>query len=90
MLRDQGLTLLSTSSYPDHEDFAKSNMMSKLAASPSAIWLCTEKDAVKLWSHYPEHAHRILAVPLVVDLDVTFLSVFDVTIQSLMQQSKNL
>jgi len=90
MLRDQGLTLVSTSAYSDHEDFTKSNMVSKLTASPSAIWLCTEKDAVKLWPRYPEHAHRILAVPLVVDLDVTFLSVFDVTIQSLMQQSKNL
>ena len=87
MLRDQGLTLVSTSSYSDHEDFSKSNMTNKLASNPSAIWLCTEKDAVKLWQRYPEHAHRILAVPLVVDLDVTFLSVFDVTIQSLMQQS---
>ncbi len=90
MLRDQGLLLVSTSAYSDHEDFAKSNMANKLAASPSAIWLCTEKDAIKLWPRYPEHAHRILAVPLALELDATFLSVFDVTIQSLMQQSKTL
>ncbi len=90
MLRDQGLLLASTHAYSDHEDFAKSNMASKLAASTSAIWLCTEKDAIKLWPHYPEHAHRILAVPLSLELDATFLSVFDVTIQSLMQQSKTL
>ena len=90
MLRDQGLLLVSINAYPDHEDFAKSDMTNKLAASPNAIWLCTEKDAVKLWPRYPEHAHRILAVPLVLDLDVTFLSVFDVTIQSLMQQPKTL
>jgi tetraacyldisaccharide 4'-kinase len=90
MLRDQGLTLVSTNSYSDHEDFSKSNVTNKLASDPSAIWLCTEKDAVKLWDCYPEHAHRILAVPLVVDLDVTFLSVFDVTIHSLIQQPKTL
>ncbi len=90
MLRDQGLTLASTSAYPDHENFANSKMTDSLAASPSVIWLCTEKDAVKLWPRYPEYAHRILAVPLVIDLDVTFLSVFDVTIQSLMQQPQTM
>ena len=90
MLCEQGLTLVSTNSYPDHQDFAKSNMARKLADSPSAIWLCTEKDAVKLWPLFPEYAHRILAVPLTLNLDATFLSVFNVTIQSLMQPSKTL
>ncbi len=90
MLRGQGLTLVSTHAYSDHEDFAKSNMTDMLAASPIAIWLCTEKDAIKLWPRYPEHVHRILAVPLSLELDATFLSVFDVTIQSLMQQQKTL
>lgn len=90
MLRDQGLTLASTHSYADHQDFVKSNMESNLAANPSVIWLCTEKDSIKLWPLYPRYAHRILAVPLTLDLDQTFLSVFDVTIQSLMQQSKKM
>ncbi len=88
MLRDQGLALASANPYSDHEDFVKSNIEKKLVASPSVLWLCTEKDAVKLWVSFPEHAYRILAVPLMLDLDATFLSVFDVTIQSLIHQQK--
>ncbi len=88
MLRAEGLTLAQTHAYPDHVDFTKSDIALKLAASPSAIWLCTEKDAVKLWPLFPDLAHCILAVPLIIDLDTTFLSVFDVSIQSLMLQPK--
>jgi tetraacyldisaccharide 4'-kinase len=91
MLRAQGLQLVDCHAYPDHANFAQPKIAKKLtqqlAASPSAIWLCTQKDAVKLWSFFPNDSHRILAIPLVLDLDMTFLSVFDVSVQSLMQTS---
>lgn len=90
MLRKQGLPLSSTHPYPDHVDFSKTDAPAKLAATPDGIWLCTQKDAVKLWPLLADHAHRVFAVPLVIDLDATFLSVFDVSVQTLMQSHHHL
>ncbi len=89
MLRDEGLDVASTSAYPDHSDFAKPDLgeriKSLLTVEPSALWLCTEKDAVKLWELHPLFASYIWALPLTIELDATFLSVFDATIQALTQ-----
>ena len=77
MLRAQGVTLASSTGYADHDNFAK------FSPSPdnNALWLCTEKDAVKLWVLYPHLAWQILAVPLVIELEPTFFAVLDATIK---------
>lgn len=79
MLRTAGLILVSTKGYADHHTFADFNP----ALQPEGIWLCTEKDAVKLWAMYPQVANRIFAAPIAINLDPTFLAVFDATIQAL-------
>jgi tetraacyldisaccharide 4'-kinase len=81
MLRSAGLTLESTTAYADHDNFDKFATDS----DANVLWLCTEKDAVKLWARYPQLAMQIVAVPLVVELDATFLAVFDATIAALIQ-----
>ena len=57
-LRDAGLTLNQTQAWPDHAPMADWH------APAPGTWLCTEKDAVKLWAHHPE----VWAVPLCVSL----------------------
>lgn len=78
MLRAQGLTLASCAAYVDHDNFAKFNP----APDKNALWLCTEKDAVKLWALYPQMAWQILAIPLLVELDSTFFAALDATIKA--------
>ena len=79
MLRSKGLQLASTTAYADHDSFAKFNP----SPDKNALWLCTEKDAVKLWALYPQLAWQILAVPLAIELDATFLAALDATIKAL-------
>lgn len=50
MLTAQGLTLSHTTALPDHSTFEHLNM----DANPSATWVCTEKDATKLWQKAPQ------------------------------------
>lgn len=78
MLCDQGLTLASSTPYADHDNFAKFNP----TPDKNALWLCTEKDAIKLWALYPQLAWQILAVPLVIELDPTFFAALDATIKA--------
>jgi tetraacyldisaccharide 4'-kinase len=66
MLRQQGLTLAHTTALPDHYNF--DSWLSSTYGLERLI--CTEKDAVKLWPHYPQ----ALAVPLVVSLPAEFLA----------------
>lgn len=68
MLRAHGLTLADTVALPDHHDY---NDGLELATDLPLI--CTEKDAVKLWRHWPE----AWAVPLRVEFDSGFLDAFD-------------
>ncbi len=79
MLRGKGLQLASATAYADHDSFTKFCP----APDKNALWLCTEKDAFKLWASYPPLAWQILAVPLVVELDTTFLAILDATIKAL-------
>lgn len=65
MLRDKGLTLTRTQALPDHADLQQLH----IDASQGDV-LCTEKDAVKLWTHHP-HAW---AVPLETTLPAALLS----------------
>ncbi|WP_326537859.1 tetraacyldisaccharide 4'-kinase [Pseudorhodoferax sp.] len=61
MLRAAGLRRLQELALPDHQDFAA---WEPPAGAP-AVWLCTEKDAVKLWARHPD----AWAVPLQAELD---------------------
>ncbi|MDI9333685.1 MAG: tetraacyldisaccharide 4'-kinase [Cytophagales bacterium] len=79
MLTAKGLLLTTATAYADHDSFATFNP----APDQNALWLCTEKDALKLWHRYPHMAWQILAVPLEVELNTTFLAVFDATMHAL-------
>jgi tetraacyldisaccharide 4'-kinase len=57
-LRERGLTLSATLALPDHDG------LQDWHPGEGLTWLCTEKDAVKLWSRHPQ----VWAVPLCVDL----------------------
>ena len=70
MLRQRGLRLDATRALPDHASF--DGAPGPFAGTGTGILLCTEKDAVKLWSLRPD----ALAVPLMVSLDPAFWSAF--------------
>ncbi|HQD14853.1 MAG TPA: tetraacyldisaccharide 4'-kinase [Ottowia sp.] len=69
MLRDAGLTLADTIALPDHYDF--NSLPRSLDGRQSLI--CTEKDAVKLWSRRPD----ALAVPLRLAVPPAFFAALD-------------
>ena len=64
MLQAQGLTLSAALPLPDHADAA--TLLAALSSQPAhTVWLCTEKDAVKLFPLLDrETAQRVWAVPL--------------------------
>ncbi len=64
MLSEAGLQLAHAEALPDHYNF--DSYLSNKYLDYSLI--CTEKDAVKLWPHYPQ----ALAIPLQVDLPPAF------------------
>ena len=68
MLRAQGLTLSHTQALPDHANLQQLH----INASQGDV-LCTEKDAVKLWSQYPQ----TWAVPLQTTLPTELLDAID-------------
>ncbi len=74
MLRAQGLTLAQTQALPDHYDFE--SWVCPFHEGQTLI--CTEKDAVKLWSRYP----TALAVPLAVQLEPAFWAELDSAMDS--------
>lgn len=76
MLRQSGLSLATTTALPDHHDFQD------WQARPDLTWLCTEKDAAKLWPHEP----GALAVPLVVTPENGFWAALDARIDDLLQR----
>lgn len=76
MLRDKGLTPARSLALPDHYDFK--------SFSPSEYkgyrLICTEKDAVKLWSRCPD----ALAVPLISVFPDEFWDAFDIHVDALL------
>lgn len=78
LLREKELRLASCTAYADHDSFATFNP----TPDKNAIWLCTEKDAVKLWARYPQLAWQVLAIPLVIELEPTFFAALDATIKA--------
>jgi tetraacyldisaccharide 4'-kinase len=73
MLRARGLTLQKTISLPDHHDFDGFD----LSAYVGQTVLCTEKDAVKLFSMPHPGGLQLLAVPLVFLPEPAFFAAFD-------------
>jgi tetraacyldisaccharide 4'-kinase len=69
MLREQGLELVETIALPDHHDFTQGPAL----AQDGCEWICTEKDAVKLWRRLPQ----AWAVPLALTVQEAFWSRFD-------------
>ncbi|CAM8653932.1 LpxK Tetraacyldisaccharide-1-P 4'-kinase [Comamonadaceae bacterium] len=79
MLRAQGLTLASTDALPDHYDF-HSYSRNKYAGK---VLICTEKDATKLWQHWPD----AWSVPLIQTLPPDFLAALDTALQDMTHAS---
>ncbi|OGA97351.1 MAG: tetraacyldisaccharide 4'-kinase [Burkholderiales bacterium RIFCSPHIGHO2_12_FULL_61_11] len=73
MLRARGLTLEKTISLPDHHDFESD----KLEACAGKMVLCTEKDAVKLFSMPGRVRPDVLAVPLAFSPEPAFFAALD-------------
>lgn len=75
MLRLAGLQLASTTAMPDHHDYQDWHN-----TAPGGTWLCTEKDAAKLWPHQAD----ALAVPLRVSPEPAFWQALDARIDRLL------
>ena len=73
MLRQRGITLQKTLALPDHHDFSNFDF-SSLAGQTV---LCTEKDAVKLFSRPESATTKLLAVPLEFSPEPAFLEALD-------------
>jgi tetraacyldisaccharide 4'-kinase len=76
MLREQGVPLADTLSLPDHYDFSSHQRILDKRYS----LICTEKDAIKLWTIRPD----ALAVSLVFEPEPAFWAAFDQQIHTLL------
>lgn len=76
MLRQSGLRLASTTALPDHHPYQN------WPKQPGVTWLCTEKDAAKLWLHEPS----ALAIPLLVSPECGFWRALDARIGQLLKR----
>jgi tetraacyldisaccharide 4'-kinase len=71
-LHRQGLTLVQTLSFPDHAP------LENWHPNTPGDWLCTTKDAVKIWPQHPE----VWAVPLHVQLPCALVKQIDLALHS--------
>jgi tetraacyldisaccharide 4'-kinase len=79
MLREQGLDIAQALPLPDHAD-AQSLRLAIAAAPAADAWLCTEKDAVKLFAllrHSATACPPVWAVPLEQSLATGFWTALD-------------
>ena len=82
MLRARSLSLEKTVALPDHHDFGNDD----LSACTGRTVLCTEKDAVKLFS-LPGHSRlKLLAVPLEFSPEPAFFTALDALLAPLRSQ----
>jgi tetraacyldisaccharide 4'-kinase len=79
MLKQQGLQLKATLALPDHDPLA--NLPASLG--DGSDWLCTEKDASKLWKAHPQ----AWAVPLEVALPAEFLAELEAALEAKLSSS---
>ncbi|NIC40514.1 tetraacyldisaccharide 4'-kinase [Aquabacterium sp. A08] len=83
MLRAAGLVLERTVALPDHA--SADTLLAALDGTPAnTVWLCTEKDAVKLFPHLRQRpGPRVWAVPLQQTLPADFLAAIDAALAGL-------
>ena len=84
MLSERGLSLAETIALPDHYDFVDFARPFKNGATV----LCTEKDAVKLFSSPEMAAVNLLAVPLEFSPEPAFLKALDALLAPLLPASR--
>ncbi|MEI6768437.1 MAG: tetraacyldisaccharide 4'-kinase [Betaproteobacteria bacterium] len=87
MLKNLGLDIDRCLTLPDHageEDYVDLLKSLKLESRPNTHILCTEKDAVKLWSIYPQ----ALAVALEMQLPSAFLKEIDQALAEVMHNKR--
>ena len=82
MLRESGLTLEKTISFPDHHPFNHHD----LQALSGLTVLCTEKDAVKLFDLPAPPGMRLLSVPLEFTPEPAFFDALDALLTPLLSQ----
>jgi tetraacyldisaccharide 4'-kinase len=82
MLRQRGITLQQTLALPDHHDFKDFDF----AALAGQTVLCTEKDAVKLFSNPDGAKTRLLAVPLEFSPEPAFFTALDARLAPIVSQ----
>ena len=82
MLRQRGITLQTTIALPDHHDFSGFDFSSFAGQTV----LCTEKDAVKLFSKPHFAATKLLAVPLEFSPEPAFLAALDARLAQVISQ----
>lgn len=82
MLRQRGITLQKTIALSDHHDFNDFDF-SSLAGQTV---LCTEKDAVKLFSRPESATTKLLAVPLEFSPEPAFLAALDARLAQVISQ----
>lgn len=81
MLRAKGVRLVQTLALPDHDDFSGWDTLKKELPGGACI-LCTEKDAVKLWTREP----AVLAVPMRLDPPAAFFDAIDRKLATVMSR----
>ena len=84
MLRSQGLELQKTIALPDHYDFKAWTMEFFATDCVNHTVLCTEKDAVKLFSTESPATQIVLAVPLQFTPELAFLAALETSIAPLL------
>ena len=84
MLRVRGLTLEKTVAFPDHHDFGTDELSAY--AGQTALALCTEKDAIKLFSRASQSTLKLLAVPLEFSPEPAFFTALDALLAPLLSQ----
>lgn len=82
MLRQRGITLQQTLALPDHDDFKNFDF----AALAGQTVLCTEKDAVKLFSRPDCAKTKLLAVPLEFSPEPAFFAALDACLAPIVSQ----
>jgi tetraacyldisaccharide 4'-kinase len=82
MLRARGLRLEKTLALPDHHDFGNDDV----SACTGQTVLCTEKDAVKLFTLSAHAKLKLLAVPLEFSPEPAFFKALDALLAPLISQ----
>lgn len=79
MLRAAGLHVANTAALPDHASSDELLLHAQSLLAQDLPVLCTEKDAVKLWSHLPQlpQTPQLWAVPLVLQTEPGFFAALD-------------